>query len=302
MYDFNDQNKSTQQQLLAFRQLGLILPLLACMLYSDIAQAQLPVWNLSKQFGLDHPLNSNVFFPVYFEHRFSGLEFADVDGDGDYDCVTGRIWGGTSADSSDLVYLENIGTATFPIFTQRYGTANPFDTIDDVNRPRLADLDADGDLDLIVCNQNYQTGLPRYLWYYENTGTATNPVFIARAGAQNPFDTVGAVMDAHPQNFNTGFYPLHNLVDIDADGDLDNLVFYDDKYTDFYLNVGTATNPDFVLQPSSSNPLNIFVSSSIDFQAWTTQQFVDFDGDGDFDFSLYSAGSLPLYYYENTGD
>ena len=302
MYDFNDQNKPTKQQLLSLRQLGLILPLLACMLYSDIAQAQLPVWNLSKQFGLDHPLNSNVFFPVFSEHRFSGLEFADVDGDGDYDCVTGRIWGGTSADSSDLVYLENIGTATFPIFTQRYGTANPFDTIDDVNRPRLADLDADGDLDLIVCNQNYQTGLPRYLWYYENTGTATNPVFIARAGAQNPFDTVGAVMDAHPQNFNTGFYPLHNLVDIDADGDLDNLVFYDDKYTDFYLNVGTATNPDFVLQPSSSNPLNIFVSSSIDFQAWTTQQFVDFDGDGDFDFSLYSAGSLPLYYYENTGD
>ncbi len=115
-------------------------------------------------------------------HRFSGLEFADVDGDGDYDCVTGRIWGGTSADSCDLVYFENIGTSTFPIFTQRYGSANPFDTIDDVNRPRLADLDADGDLDLIVCNQIFQTGLPRYLWYYENTGTATNPVFEARTG------------------------------------------------------------------------------------------------------------------------
>ena len=119
---------------LSFRQLGLLLSLLACLLYSDIAQAQLPVWNLSRQFGLDHPLNSNVFFPVFAEHRFSGLEFADVDGDGDYDCVTGRIWGGTSADSSDLEYFENIGTSTFPIFTQRYGTANPFDTIDDVNR------------------------------------------------------------------------------------------------------------------------------------------------------------------------
>ena len=94
MYDFNNQNKTTKQQTLSFRQLGLLLSLLSCMLYSDIAQAQLPVWNLSRQFGLDHPLNSNVFFPVFGEHRFSGLEFEDVDGDGDYDCVTGRIWGG----------------------------------------------------------------------------------------------------------------------------------------------------------------------------------------------------------------
>ena len=148
-------------------------------------------------------------------------------------------------------------------------------------------------MDLIVCNQTYQTGLPRYLWYYENTGSATNPFLKHVQGAQNPFDTVGAVMDAHPQNFNTGFYPLHNLVDIDADGDLDNLVFYDDKYTDFYLNVGTATNPDFVLQPSSSNPLDFLAGTSIDFQGWTTQQFVDFDSDGDFDFSaLFSINTF----------
>ncbi len=86
--------------------------------------------------------------------------------------------------------------------------ANPFDTIDNVNRPRLADLDADGDLDLIVCTQIFNTGLSRYLWYYENTGTATNPVFVARSGAQNPFDTVAAVMNAHPQNFDASFYPL----------------------------------------------------------------------------------------------
>ena len=80
------------------------------------------------------PAQFQCLFSGVLEHRFSGLEFADVDGDGDYDCVTGRIWGGTSADSSDLEYFENIGTSTFPIFTQRYGSSNPFDTIDDVNR------------------------------------------------------------------------------------------------------------------------------------------------------------------------
>jgi hypothetical protein len=158
-------------------------------------------------------------------------------------------------------------------------------------------------LDLLVCTQSFQTGLPRYLWYYENTGTSTNPAFVARSGVQNPFDTVTAVMNAHPQNFDARYYPLSNLVDIDADGDLDNLVFYDEKYADFYLNVGSASNPDFVLQPSSSNPLDFLAGTSIDFQAFTTQQFIDFDSDGDFDFSLCPAQTLfPLYYYENTGD
>ncbi len=80
--------------------------------------------------------------PAQFQCLFSGvletsvfrLEFADVDGDGDYDCVTGRIWGGTSADSSDLVYFENIGTVYFPYIYATLWSANPFDTIDDVQR------------------------------------------------------------------------------------------------------------------------------------------------------------------------
>ncbi len=294
--------KSIKSSSLSFRQLGLIFPLLACMLYSDLSQAQLPVWNLSRQFGLDHPLNSNVFFPVFVEHRYSGLEFADVDGDGDFDCVTGRIWGGTSADSSDLEYFENIGTPTFPIFTQRFGAANPFDTIDDVNRPRLADLDADGDLDLIVCNQSYNSGLPRYLWYYENTGSSTNPIFTARTGTQNPFDTVATVMNAHPQSFDARWYPLHNLVDIDADGDLDNLVFYREEFTDFYLNIGSASNPSYALQPSGSNPLSNLTSPNLNTRVHSSQVFVDFDHDGDYDLAIDPNFNINLSTYENTGD
>ena len=303
MYDFNNQNKPTKQQSFSFRQLGFILPLLACMLCSDLAQAQLPVWNLSQKFGLDHPLNSNVFFPVYLEHQFSGMEFADVDGDGDYDCVTGRIWGGTSADSSDLVYFENIGTSTFPIFTQRYGSTNPFDTIDNVNMPRLVDLDADGDLDLIVNSQVAYTSLPRYVWYYENTGSATNPIFVARSGAQNPFDTVGFVMNAHPQNINPLFYPIYNLVDIDADGDLDNIVFYVDEFSDLYLNVGSAVSPDFVLQSSSSNPFNNLTNPLADVKPNSSVVLIDFDSDNDLDIAIDPGGnSSSLQYYENIGD
>jgi hypothetical protein len=79
-------------------------------------------------------------------------------------------------------------------------------------------------------------------------------------------------------------------------------VFYNEKYADFYLNVGSANNPDFVLQPSSSNPLDFLSSEIMSFRPYSSQPFVDFDGDGDFDFTLDGPTSALQYYYENTGD
>ena len=47
-----------------------------------------------------------------------------------------------------LIYVENTGTSTAPVFVQRTGSANPFDGIDvGLNSaPALADLDNDGTL------------------------------------------------------------------------------------------------------------------------------------------------------------
>ena len=55
-----------------------------------------------------------------------------------------------------LIYAENTGTATAPVFMQRTGSANPFDrlstlldgVVDGVfdAKPALADLDKDGTL------------------------------------------------------------------------------------------------------------------------------------------------------------
>ena len=47
-----------------------------------------------------------------------------------------------------LIYVENTGTSTAPVFVQQTGTANPFDGID-VGRqssPTLADFDNDSTL------------------------------------------------------------------------------------------------------------------------------------------------------------
>ena len=47
-----------------------------------------------------------------------------------------------------LIYAENTGTATAPVFMQRTGSANMFDGIDvgDYSSPAVADFDGDGTL------------------------------------------------------------------------------------------------------------------------------------------------------------
>ena len=60
---------------------------------------------------------------------------------GDLDLVVGERDG-------ELIYAENTGTSTTPVFVQRTGSANPFDGIDVGydSTPALIDLDNDGTL------------------------------------------------------------------------------------------------------------------------------------------------------------
>ena len=60
---------------------------------------------------------------------------------GDLDLVVGEFYG-------KLIYMENTGTSTAPVFVQRTGSANPFNGIDVGynSAPALGDLDGDGTL------------------------------------------------------------------------------------------------------------------------------------------------------------
>ncbi|MDX1905921.1 MAG: T9SS type A sorting domain-containing protein [Bacteroidia bacterium] len=84
--------------------------------------------------------------------------FSDLDGDGDPDAVIGNRTG-------TLRYYENTGTPSAAVFTLRNGGLNPFNGIDigNFSVPCFADLDHDGDEDLIIGQADGAFS------YYQNT-------------------------------------------------------------------------------------------------------------------------------------
>ena len=123
---------------------------------------------------------------------------ADIDDDDDMDLFVGSSDGNT-------YFYENTGSQSSPAFAA--AMSNPFGLMDVGNRsaPSLADLDEDGDLDLLIGNQAGD------LAYFENTGSASDPSF--NSIGNNPFNL---------QNVNDDAKPCFG--DLDDDGDLDLMV------------------------------------------------------------------------------
>ena len=147
--------------------------------------------------------------------------FADVDNDGNTDLVVGNRDG-------ELKFFDGGDS-----FIEKTGTDNPFDSIDvgKYSRPAFADLDGDGDLDLVVGADDGK------LNYYTNN----NAVFTQQIGVNNPFDafTLSNVQKPNSGNFyTTRANPV--FVDLDDDGDQD-LVLGDYLGSDrYYTSNGSA--------------------------------------------------------------
>ncbi|MFZ6014329.1 MAG: gliding motility-associated C-terminal domain-containing protein, partial [Bacteroidota bacterium] len=154
--------------------------------------------------------------------------------------------------------------------------------------PTLADLDGDGDKDLIGGANSYASGDP--VGYFKNEAGE----FIEQPFATGPFSTVTT---------STG---KTDFVDIDNDGDLDMFIsdFYNGTHTIlYYKNTGTAQIPTFTYQLSADNPLSMV---SEEFGLYP--RFVDIDHDGDFDALIGEGGYYgdgqqgnEFLFYENIG-
>ena len=186
---------------------------------------------------------------------------ADLDGDGDLDLLTGNQQG-------ELAYFENTGSDASPDFSKRTGTTNPFNTISaEVHTdPEFADIDNDGDVDLILWNWYGK------LNYFENTGSATAPVFTQRTG------------DDMPLNIIAGSYAPPELADLDGDGDLDLVAMHNSVELRYFVNDGTTSEPDFILEqlggPAALTLYDTGGSDTLDLRTDRDDQRIDLRPEG----------------------
>lgn len=157
-------------------------------------------------------------------------------------------------------------------------------------KPALIDIDGDQDFDLVMGDDDGK------IYFFRNTGDASEPEFTAVTGEQNPFEGIDVGSRSAPA-----------FADLDADGDLD--LYVGEKYGHIYgyLNIGDEVNPEFSAIPVQESPF-----SDIDIDADVTRtdplyeggnatpSFVDIDSDGDLDLLI---GELEgnLNFFENTG-
>lgn len=187
----------------------------------------------------------------------------DLDGDGKKDMVLGYY------SLARLKFFKNTGTVANPVFTL---TASQMDTMNlsQASAPCLADIDNDGDLDLLAGNSSGR------VTYYRNNGSAAsfNFQFIT-----NNYASVNVGNDASP-----------TLGDLDGDNDLDMLVGNRLGQIAFFRNTGSVSSPSFTFVTSNYAGINAFQNS--------VPVIVDLNSDTDPDLIL---GNIKggLYYYEN---
>ena|GEM_PF-2178594 len=179
---------------------------------------------------------------------------ADMDGDGDMDIV--------SADFGDntIAWYENNGAAdptwaAADIATSANGAASVF----------LADMDGDGDMDIVSASSNDNT-----IAWYENNGAA-DPTWTAADIVTN----AGFARDVH-------------AADMDGDGDMDIVsADFGDNTIAWYENNGAA-DPTWTaadISTSANAPHSVFVA--------------DMDGDGDMDIVSADSGDNTIAWYES---
>lgn len=201
--------------------------------------------------------------------------FADFDHDGDLDLLCGEFLDG-------FTYFENIGSRTEPKYAAgkrlKTATGNPLTMDLQMITPTAFDWDKDGDLDLIVGDEDGRVA------FIENTGALAadgTPVFATPKYFQQQADTVKCGALATPVG-----------VDWDGDGDLDIVSGNTAGYIELFENL---SGPNVALPKwagprrleVNGKPFRVMAGANGSIQGpaeakwgYTTFSVADWDGDG----------------------
>lgn len=198
--------------------------------------------------------------------------FADLDGDGDQDLLISNKISDRDFNTSVIHYYENTSSSGGMSWHQR----QPLDIRGHYSlAPALGDLDADGDLDMLVGTWNAGS------LYFRNDGSKNDPDFV--------------LDDRRTVVLTRGSNSTPALVDIDADGDLDLFVGESSGDLNFFLNTGNPYDPKFDLVSDKFE--------GIDVGRRSVPRFSDLDGDGDQDLILgRESGGALLFMNEGTAE